>query len=311
MHSKRKLFLFVFLALSVWSAAAIVAKGVLAAPEAWMARLRSAGLIDPLKLEVTYINVGYLGPDQAGVVGDSILLRSSEGKTVLIDGGYPNGLALAYLQAHQVTHLDMVVLTHPHDDHAGGLIDIIQTIPVDLFASNGQALEDSPVYAELQEAIRSRKVKTRVIRSDDRLPFGSLTFWVLSPRYLNPDAINDGSVVLRLVDDKVTFLFTGDTQPVEELRLVRSGDPLHADILKLAHHGADTSSAPEFIAEVAPAVAIYSVGAGNMYDFPSAITLDTVHAAGAKIYGTDRNGTIVVKTDGQTYEVIPERGGPR
>jgi competence protein ComEC len=299
MVNKRAMLLVVVLVL-VLGAAALLVFSVLAVP------LRKAGLLPPPSLEVTYINVGYLGSDQAGVVGDSILIRSSEGKVALIDGGFPNGFALAYLKAHQVTHLDLVVLTHPHDDHSGGLVDILKTIPADLFVSNGQPL-DSPVYADLQAVLQDRKIKTRVVRSDDELPFGSLTFHVHSPREINPDSINNGSVVLRLIDGQVAFLFTGDTQKLEEDRLVHSGDPLRADILKLAHHGADTSSLPAFIAKVKPAVAIYSVGAGNKYDFPHQVTLDTLHKAGAVIYGTDVNGTIVVTTDGKTYQVIPER----
>jgi len=240
-------------------------------------------------------------------VGDAILLRSNEGKTVLIDGGYPNGLAAAYLREQGVTHLDMVVMTHPHDDHAGGLVEVLKTIPADLFVSNGEPLPESAVYWELQETIRTAGVKTQVVRSGDELPFGYLAFQVLSPVEISPHSVNNNSVLLRLEVGKIAFLFTGDTDQIEETRLMQVGANLKADVLKIPHHGADGNTDPNFLATVAPSVGIYMSGAGNMYNFPEPNTMRLFESAGIDIYGTDRNGTIVVETDGKTYQVIPER----
>ena len=284
--------------------------GLIAATGSWVSPLRDAGLIAPPGLEVSYINVGDLGPDQPGVVGDAILLRSTEGKNVLIDGGYPNGLAAAYLAKQGVTHLDMVVITHPHDDHTGGLIEVLKAIPVDLLVSNGEPLEESALYWELQDTIKSAGVATRVVRSGDELPFGYLTFQVLSPLEISPDSVNHNSVVLRLVVGKVAFVFTGDSDALEQMRLVQSGADLRADIYKIAHHGADGNTDPGFIAKMNPSVAIYMAGAGNMYGFPEAPTLRIFQSAGIEVFGTDLNGTIVVKTDGKTYQVIPEHEAP-
>ncbi len=296
----------------VWAAiAAVLVVGGIAAvlTGAWAAPLRAVGLIAPPQVEVDYINVGDMGPDQDGVVGDSILLRSSEGAQVLIDGGYPNGLALEFLKANQIDHLDMIVLSHAHDDHTGGLIAILKEIPVDVLVHNGQTL-DSAVYAEFQEAIKSSGVKTRVVKSGDKLPFGSLEFQVLGPRKINPDSVNNNSIVLRLVVGQVKFLFTGDLQHLEEERLLAVDAPIDVDILKIAHHGADTSSKAAFLEKVSPEVAIYSVGSHNMYDFPHRVTLENLHSMGAVIYGTDINGTVVVTTDGKRYEVILDHGEP-
>lgn len=287
---------------------AFTVAGLALIPGPWTQPLRSAGFLPSPQLEVTYIDVGYLGPDQPGVIGDSILLQSSEGKVALIDGGYPNGLALAYLKAHNVTHIDLMVLTHPHDDHDGGLIDVLKTIPVDVLVTNGQPLNDSPLYADFEEAVQESGAERRIVKSGDNISFGSLTFQVLSPRKINPDTVNGNSIVMRLLDGKVSFLFTGDTQHLEETRLVDSGVPIQSTVLKIAHHGADTSSGPEFLMKVAPSVAIYSAGAGNVYQFPHEITLKNLHDLGVQIYGTDTNGTIVVRTDGKVYQVIPERG---
>ncbi|HZW04410.1 MAG TPA: hypothetical protein VFF68_10810, partial [Anaerolineaceae bacterium] len=147
--------------------------------------------------------------------------------------------------------------------------------------------------------------------SGDRLPFGDLVFDVLSPALVNPESINNNSVVLRLTAGRVVFLFTGDSDQLEERRLLEAGLAEPVDVLKVGHHGGDTSSNPAYIAAISPDVAVYSVGAGNEYQFPHAVVLDALRGAGALIYGTDRNGTIVVRTDGTTYEVLTERGGPR
>lgn len=270
----------------------------------WLA-LRPA----PPSVTVDYINVGHIGDTEPGVVGDSILIQSSEGKVALIDGGYPDTGVLPYLKSQNITHIDLLVVTHAHDDHTGGLAEVLRAIPVDRLVHNGQGL-DSPIYAEFQRAIQESGVPVSVVKAGDKLPFGRLTFLVLSPRKVNPNSINNSSVVLRLVVGKIGFLFTGDMQQLEENRLLAINAQVQADILKLAHHGAATSSSAPFIERVKPSVAIYSAGKDNKYGFPEKSTLDTLHALGVEVYGTDINGTIRVTTDGKTYVVHPERGGP-
>lgn len=277
---------------------------------AWGYPLRTIGLVPPPQVEVTYIDVGDMGPNEKGVIGESILLRSSEGKTVLIDGGYPNQKAVSYLKSHNINDLDLVVLTHAHDDHTGGLIDVIRTIPVGRMVSNGQPL-DTPIYHQLEEAVRGAGLEIDVVKSGDKIPFGSLVFDVLSPAVINPDSVNINSIVMRLEVGKVAFLFTGDTEHLEEQRLLDSGQAQPVNILKIAHHASSTSSLPGFITAISPGVAIYSAGAGNEDGFPHAVTLETLRSAGATIYSTDMNGTIVVQTDGKSYQVLPERGGAR
>jgi beta-lactamase superfamily II metal-dependent hydrolase len=274
---------------------------------AWQYPLRAAGLIPPPQVEVTYINVGQ--PDETGFggVGESILLRTSEGKTALIDGGYPNGQAAAYLRASNITHLDLVVLSHAHDDHSGGLVEILGEIPADLLVMNGQPL-DTPVYRQLEAVIQEKSIPTQVVRSGDRLVLGSLIFEVLSPNYINPDSVNINSVVLRLEVGRVSFLFTGDTEHGEELRLLEAGLAEEVDIHKIAHHGAVTSSHPDYVVSISPEVAIYSVGPGNAPHYPNQEALERFRSNGAELYGTLDYGTIIVNTDGRTYEVLTERG---
>lgn len=268
----------------------------------WLAVYR---LLPPPTVRVDYINVG-----SSGLVGDSILLTSSEGKVVLIDGGYPDAGALAHLQKRNITHIDLVVLSHPHDDHAGGLIDVLQAIPVDRMVATGHTL-DSEIYRELEMTIRKTGVKYQLVRAGDKLRFGRLALQVLAPQAVIEEiGHNNNSVVLRLDVGKVAFLFVGDAMHMEEESMMSAGMPLKANILKVGHHGDDTASSPVFLETVKPDVAIYSAGKGNMHFLPKQATLDNLLQVGAEIYGTDINGTITVTTNGKTYTVIPERGGP-
>jgi competence protein ComEC len=266
-------------------------------------------LLPPPSIQVDYIDVGHIGEE--GVVGDSILLTSSEGKVVLIDGGYSGAGALEHLQKRGITHIDMIVLSHPHDDHASGLIDVLNAIPVDRMVANGQTLDDSALYKQLQQVIKTTRVKYQIVRAGDTLPFGRLSFKVLAPPSINKTiGHNNNSIVLRLEVGRVSFLFVGDAMKMEEQWMMDAGVPLHVNILKVGHHGDDTASSPAFLETVKPEVAIYSAGKGNMHLLPKQETLDNLLQVGADVYGTDMNGTITVFTDGKTYTIKTERGGP-
>ncbi len=252
-------------------------------------------------VEVNYLEVGQ---------GDSILIRTSDRKVVLIDGSYPNGQALAQLQQRHIRHIDLIIVTHPDDDHTGGIAGVLRTIPVDKLITNGQPL-NSPTYDEFERAIQESGVKHEVVKEGAMLPIGRLTLEVLSPRSITPDSVNNNSLVIRLLVGKIRFLFMGDAPMDEEQFLLHSGAPLYAQILKVGHHAANTSSSSEFIRRVSPTVAIYFAETGNVHGFPHQVTLDTLKSVGAKIYGTDVNGTITITTDGKSYTASTERGVPR
>lgn len=251
------------------------------------------------RVEVVFISINH---------GDSILLRSSKGENVLIDAGYPEAGTLAYLRAHNINHLNAVIATHAHEDHIGGIPEVLRDIDVDRIIENGQDI-DSTYYVELQKAIQETGIRRQVVRTGDRIPFGELTFHVLNPSRIRPDWVNNNSIVLSLSVGKVKFLFTGDIEKPIEARLVNSRLDITADILKVAHHAGATSSDPAFLAAVHPSVAIYS--ASNFFPgFPDESTIDTIRMAGAKVYGTNFNGTITLDTDGKTYSISTEHGDP-
>jgi competence protein ComEC len=252
-------------------------------------------------LTVSYIDVGQ---------GDSILIQSPDGKSALIDGGEAGSGALQYLQSKNVTHLDLMVATHPHSDHIGGLVEVLKTIPTDRVVTNGQP-HTTNVYENFLDAIAAAKAEYIEVKRGDTIPLGTLVFQVLSPVSATSGDLNNNSVVLRLEYGNTSFLFTGDAQTNAESGMIASGLPLKAEILKAGHHGSSTSSSPAFLAQVQPAVAVYSAGIGNSYGHPHAETIAALTAIGAKIYGTDANGTITVTTDGGKYLVNAEQAGPR
>jgi len=244
-------------------------------------------------LRIHFIDVGQ---------GDAILIQGSGGEVGLVDGGDTSSGIVQYLQSLGITHLDMIVATHPNADHIGGLVKVLNTIPVDKVVTNGM-MHTTLEYEHFLDAIITSKAEYVEVKRGETILLGNLNFDVLSPISNTDDDLNNGSLVLRLVYRKVSFLFTGDTQPAAEEILLASGLDISATILKVAHHGSRSASPLDFLTAVQPEVAIYSAGLGNDYGHPHPETLDALTSVGAIIYGTDVNGTIIVTTDGDGYSI--------
>jgi competence protein ComEC len=255
----------------------------------------------PASAEVDFIDVGQ---------GDAILITSSSGQVALIDGGEQGSGALQYLQSKAIDHIDLMIATHPHSDHIGGLVDVLRALPVQKVVTNGQP-HTTQTYENFLDGIAAAKAEYVEAKQGDTIPFGSLAFQVLSPVSPTGDELNNNSLVLRLAVNQVSFLFTGDAQEDAEASMISAGLPLQADILKVAHHGSHTSSSPAFLDQVQPAAAVYSAGAGNEYGHPHAETIAALTNVGAQIYGTDVNGTIAIQTDGNAYTVLVGKEAPR
>jgi beta-lactamase superfamily II metal-dependent hydrolase len=160
----------------------------------------TSGITQPL--QVHYIDVGQ---------GDGILIMAPDGQTMLIDGGDTDTGIVNYLQNKGIQHINLVVATHPHSDHIGGLVQVLNAIPVDKVITNGQPHTTS-VYENFLDAIASAKAEYVEVKRGDTITLGSLVFNVLNPVSTTGD-INNNSVVLKLVYGKISFLFMGDAQP--------------------------------------------------------------------------------------------------
>lgn len=250
-------------------------------------------------LIVSFIDVGQ---------GDAILIRSPEGLFGLIDGGEADSGIVQYLQSQGVHNLDLVVATHPHSDHIGGLIAVLNTFPTARVVTNGE-MHTTATYENFLDAIATSKAEYIEVVRGNTINLGSLSFAVLNPGRIVEGDLNRNSIVLRMAYGNTTFLFMGDANNDTEAEIIAAGLPLSADILKVGHHGSSTSTGSAFLAAVHPAVAVYSAGKGNSYGHPSAETLARLGGAGVNVFGTDVNGTIVFLVDGTGYSVQSAKQG--
>lgn len=219
--------------------------------------------------------------------GDSILIQTPEGKTILIDGGEASSGVIPYFEHLGITNIDVMVATHPHADHIGGLVEILGAIPVSKVITNGEP-HTTLTYEHFLDAIATAKAEYVEVKRGDVISVGSINFLVLSPVAITNSDMNQNSVILRVTFGKTTILLMGDAGADTERDIIASGLPLKADILKVGHHGSKSASTPEFLSIVNPGVAIYSAGINNTYGHPAPEILAALSAVGATIYGTDQ-----------------------
>jgi len=235
--------------------------------------------------------------------GDAILLLvEPSGVAVLIDGGTRSSgqKVVQYLKAQGVEQLDLLIGTHPHEDHIGGLIAVLGAFPVKRVIDSGvphtsKTWDDYMTGIETQVEAGHCAYETPEGQSVKLA--SNVTLEVLGPEG-KMDSLNNASVVCRVDFGETAFLFTGDAETAAEAKLLASGANLKADVLKVGHHGSSTSTSAAFLAAVAPSRAVISVGTGNTYGHPKEITLTRLASAGVTIYRTDTAGTVVLVSDG-------------
>lgn len=249
-------------------------------------------------LIVTFIDVGQ---------GDSIFLISPDGKTALIDGGSYGTGVLDYLQKSGVTSLDIMIATHPHEDHIGGLIQVLESIPVKEVITNGQSHTTS-VYEHFLDAIIYSKAEYLEVSRGNNINFGNLSFLVLNPDKITDDDLNQNSLVLSLTYGKITFMFMGDAGFDSEASILNSGLPVKAKILKIGHHGSCYSTSLALLDAVNPEVAIYSAGINNQFGHPCINTINELIFHKVLVLGTDIYGNIIVKVSDNNYSITNSAG---
>jgi beta-lactamase superfamily II metal-dependent hydrolase len=239
--------------------------------------------------------------------GDSILLDLGDTE-VLIDGGDKSPGVVSYIDDYVDGPLEVMVATHPHADHIGGLIGVLDAFKVDEIWLNVET-STSETYSQFMSAVDSEDAEVHVARRGDTIHAGNLTFNVLSPVNLGDDT-NNNSIVLSLSYGQVDFLFTGDAQKEAEASILAAGIVADVDILKVGHHGSRTASSMQFLEVAKPEHAIYMAAQDNSYGHPHSETITNLREIGAEIYGTDIHGTVIVTTDGVNYTVTPSNSVP-
>lgn len=240
-------------------------------------------------LTVTWLDVGQ---------GDAAVIQCG-GQTMLIDGGKPekSSYIYAWLQQHGLSYLDVIVATHVDADHIGGLSGALN------YASVGTAY--CPVTTGTTETFQSfvkylaqRGKQITVPTAGETFALGGAQVQILGPLHSAEDS-NDNSIVLKVSFGATSFLFTGDAERAEEQDLLNAGVNLQSTVLKVGHHGSDTSTSYPFLRAVAPQYAVISVGAGNSYGHPTEAVLSRLRDAGVTTFRTDMQGEITAVSDGQ------------
>jgi len=245
------------------------------------------------EMQVHFIDVGQ---------GDSILIESPSGKTMLIDGGVKGAgqQIVSYLKELGINKLDIVVATHPDADHIGGLIPVLDNMTIEQFYDSGK-VHTSQTFEEMLTRIDEKNIPYHVPKIGDDIEFDKdVNVKVLNANDQTTDN-NDASIVLKMTYGNVSFLLTGDAGVALEKEMLQYD--VKATVLKAGHHGSNTSSSEEFIQAVKPEVTILSYGEDNKYGHPHAEIVDRLQAIGSKIYATADLGTITVSTDGVNYTV--------
>ena len=262
-----------------------LAKVLLDAPEETPAPQVTGGE----KLTVHFLDVGQ---------ADCALLECG-GEYMLIDGGNigDGRMVIAYLQELGVEELKAVVCTHAHEDHVGGLPSVLAVYPVkQVFAPTktyaSKVFDDFLYYTDQQ------RLEVTIPAPGDEMTLGQAQITVLGPLKSYAET-NDTSIVMKVVFGETSFLFTGDMEVLAENDLLENGTDLKADVLKVGHHGSDTSTGYRFLYEVDPTYAVISVGEGNKYGHPNDITLSRLNDAECTIFRTDHLGTVVAVSDGK------------
>ncbi|MBB5181361.1 competence ComEA-like helix-hairpin-helix protein [Planomicrobium koreense] len=239
--------------------------------------------------------------------GDATLFET-EDYAILIDTGNWNDTdAVEYLEKLGVSKIDIVVGTHPDSDHIGQLDKVIEQFEVSEVWLSGN-VSTSDTFIRALEAIEANSTDYYEPRTGETFDVGGMEIEVLHPAEVTGKG-NEESISMKITYKDVSFIMTGDAGVKEEQEMIDSGAELDAEILHLGHHGSNTSSGTAFLKAVSPEVAIYSAGIDNSYGHPHAEVIAAAENAGAKVYGTDVNGTVRVETDGISYEVLIEKDG--
>jgi len=260
-----------------------------------------APILKKEELKITFLDVAH---------GDAVFIQFPGGETALVDTGPKNNSVLQYIWHEGKTRIDAMVITHPHSDHFGGAVDIINKCSVRNFLHNGRTKGADKGYSQLLDLVASKSIKTFAIKEADKI-YGlkDIDISVLNPgqSFISDDSVsvNDSSAVLKIKYKNINLLLCADVVEKGIESLVSYKELLKSDILKVPHHGSKTENyiTRKFYELACPRLAIISATKNYRYRLPSEETLAILRETGSLVLVTDRTGAITIKSDGQNYTV--------
>ena len=256
--------------------------------------LVAAGFNNKDELEVVFLAVG---------LGDCTYIKTTNNKNILIDGGEKGNKLISFLKSRGISNLDLVFVSHFHNDHAGGILKVLEEFKVKKIFY--PPTRNNDLKKELKRIIsqKRKKVELSYLTAGDYVNINKINFLVLGPTrpLITENSLNNNSLILKIIYDQFQLLLTGDIEKEAEERLVNNNLNLDVDVLKLAHHGSNTSNTEVLLKRSSPSLSIMSVG-NNNYGLPDYKVLRRLKKLQIKNLRTDKKGAIILKTDGKTYQ---------
>ncbi len=237
--------------------------------------------------------------------GDSSLVAFGSGDTMLIDAGEPDNASAVKeeLDERGITQIDVLVATHPHADHIGGMAQIIDSYDIgSIYMPDMQS--DSKTYRKLRDTIEERGITLTTAFAGETFDLGGAKCTIVSPDKDADKDANNESVMLMVDYLDTEFLFTGDAEKWAESEVLKAGYFIDADVLKVGHHGSHTSTSEAFLQAVSPVYAVISCGKDNSYGHPHEETIDLLDEYGIDTLRTDVSGDVLFLSDGHTLKTI-------